>query len=157
MRTGIGFDAHRFVRGRKLVLGGIEIPHDRGLEGHSDADVLLHAVCDAMLGAAALGDIGLHFPDTDPRYLNIASTVLLGHVKKLVEERGYRVGNVDATIIAEAPRMAPHIERMREKVAGILGCAVGDVGIKATTTERMGFCGRGEGMAAVAVACMVER
>jgi len=135
-------------------VGGVEIPHSQGLEGHSDADVLLHAICDALLGALALGDIGMHFPDTDPRYKGIASTVLLERVRRLVEERGYRVGNVDATIIAEIPRMAPHIEAMRECVAKILGCAAGDVGIKATSTEGMGFCGRGEGIAAMAVACV---
>ncbi|MCX6354240.1 MAG: 2-C-methyl-D-erythritol 2,4-cyclodiphosphate synthase [Candidatus Aureabacteria bacterium] len=154
MKIGIGFDAHRFAQGRRLVIGGGEIPHPQGLEGHSDADVLLHSICDALLGALALGDIGMHFPDTDPRYKGIASTALLEQVRRLVEKRGYRVGNVDATIIAEAPRMAPHIEAMRECVAKILGCAASDVGIKATTTEGMGFCGRGEGIAAMAVACV---
>jgi len=151
MKIGIGFDAHRFVRGRKLVLGGIEIPHAWGLEGHSDADALLHAVCDAMLGALALGDIGKHFPDTDARYKGIASAELLRHVGEHVAQRGYRIGNIDAMIVAEKPRIAPHVDAMRARIAAVLGCALDDVGIKATTTEGMGFCGRGEGVAAMAV------
>jgi len=157
MRIGIGFDAHRFAEGRRLVIGGVQIPYPKGLEGHSDADVLLHAVCDAMLGALALGDIGQHFPDTDPAFKGIPSTELLRQVKAIVSERGYEAGNVDATIIAQAPRMAPHIEKMREIVAGILGCRADDVGVKATTTEGMGFCGRGEGIAAVAIACLHKK
>jgi 2-C-methyl-D-erythritol 2,4-cyclodiphosphate synthase len=155
VRIGIGFDAHRFAQGRRLVIGGVQIPYPKGLEGHSDADVLLHAVCDAMLGALALGDIGLHFPDTDPRYKGIPSTALLEQVKRLVEERGYRTGNMDATIVAEAPKMAPHIAAMRKNICSILGCEIDAVGIKATTTEGMGFCGRGEGIAAVAIACLI--
>lgn len=151
MKIGTGFDAHRFVRGRKLILGGIEIPHDWGLEGHSDADALLHAICDAMLGALALGDIGEHFPDTDARYKGIASTELLRHVGAHVVQRGYRVGNVDATVVAEKPRIAPHVDAMRAKIATILECSMDDVSVKATTTEGMGFCGRGEGIAAMAV------
>ena len=149
MRIGIGFDAHRFARGRRLVLGGIEIPHDRGLEGHSDADALLHAVCDAILGALALGDIGKHFPDTDPRYRGIAE--LLRRVCVLAARRGRRVGNVDATVVAERPRLAPHVDAMRERIAAVVGVAPDRVGVKATTTEKMGFCGRGEGIAAMAV------
>ena len=151
MRIGIGFDAHRFARGRRLVLGGIENPHDRGLEGHSDADALLHAVCDAILGALALGDIGKHFPDTDPRYRGIASAELLRRVCVLAARRGRRVGNVDATVVAERPRLAPHVDAMRERIAAVVGVAPDRVGVKATTTEKMGFCGRGEGIAAMAV------
>lgn len=151
MRIGIGFDAHGLAEGRDLVIGGVRIPHARGLAGHSDADVLLHAICDAMLGALALGDIGLHFPDTDPAFKGIASTELLKRVNRLVRERGYRAGNVDAVIVAEEPKIAPHVERMRENIASILGCGRDDVGVKATTTEGMGFCGRGEGIAAMAV------
>jgi 2-C-methyl-D-erythritol 2,4-cyclodiphosphate synthase len=151
MRIGIGFDAHRFKEGRRLVMGGVEIPHRKGLAGHSDADVLLHAVCDAMLGALALGDIGVHFPDNDARFKDIASAELLRRAAEMISKKGYRVGNVDATIIAEAPRMTPHIDGMRNKIAAALGCAEDEVGVKATTTEGMGFCGRGEGIAAMAV------
>ena len=144
---------------RSLVLGGIEIPHDRGLEGHSDADALLHAVCDAMLGALALGDIGKHFPDSDPRYRGIASAELLRQVCLRVSRRGYRVGNIDATVVAEKPRLAPHIDAMRARIAAVAGVAPDEVGVKATTTEGMGFCGRGEGIAAMAVVVLekVER
>jgi 2-C-methyl-D-erythritol 2,4-cyclodiphosphate synthase len=151
MRIGIGFDAHRLKDGRRLVIGGVDIPHPRGLAGHSDADVLLHAICDAMLGALALGDIGLHFPDSDARFKGIASTELLRRVAETITEKGCRVGNVDATIVAEEPKMAPHVGAMRKNIAAVLGCAVDDVGIKATTTEGMGFCGRGDGIAAMAV------
>ena len=154
MRIGIGFDAHRFVEGRRLVIGGVRIPHPKGLEGHSDADVLLHAICDAMLGALALGDIGVHFPDSDARFKNIASTELLRQVKEMVSRKGYRVGNIDAAIIAQEPRMAPHVNAMRRNIAAVLECAEDEVGIKATTTEGMGFCGRGEGIAAMAVVCL---
>jgi 2-C-methyl-D-erythritol 2,4-cyclodiphosphate synthase len=157
MRVGIGFDAHRFAKGRKLIIGGVQIAHMEGLLGHSDADVLLHAICDAMLGALALGDIGRHFPDTDKRFKDIASTELLRRVKEMVEGHGHALVNVDATIIAQAPQMAPHIEEMRNVIARVLGCRVNDVGIKATTTEQMGFCGRGEGIAAMAVACLQKR
>ncbi len=152
MRVGQGFDVHRLVAGRRLVIGGVEIAHERGLLGHSDADVLLHAICDALLGAAALGDIGAHFPDTDARYAGIDSRALLRHVRALLAERGWQVVNVDATIIAEAPRMAPHIARMRANIAADLGLEPGAVGVKATTTEGLGFAGRGEGIAAQAVA-----
>src|SRR4051812_43334436 len=134
MRIGQGFDVHQLVPGRKLVIGGVEIAHDRGLLGHSDADVLLHAICDALLGAAALGDIGKHFPDSDPRYKGIDSRQLLRHVAGLLRERGYDVGNVDATLIAEAPRMAPHIPRMVANIAADLGMDAGAVNVKATTT-----------------------
>jgi len=155
MRVGQGFDVHRLVAGRRLVIGGVEIPHDKGLLGHSDADVLLHAICDALLGAAALGDIGKHFPDTDPKYKGIDSRALLRHVAGLLAERGRRVVNVDATIIAEAPRMAPHIPRMVQNIAADLGIEANYVNVKATTTEQLGFTGRGEGIAAQAV-CLLE-
>lgn len=151
MRIGQGFDVHQLVPGRRLVIGGVEIPHARGLLGHSDADVLLHAICDALLGAAALGDIGRHFPDSDPRYQGIDSRELLRHVGALVRGHGYDVANVDATIIAEAPRMAPHIPRMAANIEADLGLAAGRVNVKATTTEQLGFTGRGEGIAAQAV------
>ena len=155
MRIGQGFDVHRLVAGRKLVIGGVEIAHDKGLLGHSDADVLLHAICDALLGAAALGDIGRHFPDSDPNYKGIDSRKLLREVAKLLADRGRRVANVDATIIAEAPRMAPHIPRMVQNIAADLGIEPHYVNVKATTTEQLGFMGRGEGIAAQAV-CLVE-
>ena len=155
IRVGQGFDVHAFAEGRRLVVGGVAIPHERGLLGHSDADVLLHAICDALLGAAALGDIGRHFPDTDPRYQGIDSRELLRHVAALLRERGFRVGNVDATIIAQAPRMAPHIPAMVANIAADLGIDAGAVNVKATTTESLGFTGRGEGIAAQA-ACLIE-
>ena len=151
MRIGIGFDAHRFAEGRRLVIGGVHVPHTKGLAGHSDADVLLHAICDAMLGALALGDIGVHFPDSDARFKGIASTELLRKVTEMILEKGYRVGNEDATIVAEEPRMAQHIDGMRKKIAAVIGRPEDEVGVKATTTEGMGFCGRGEGIAAMAV------
>lgn len=152
MRIGQGFDAHALVAGRKLIIGGVEIPYEKGLAGHSDADVLLHAVCDALLGAAALGDIGRHFPDSDARYQGIDSRKLLREVSVLLRRHAWRVVNIDATLIAEAPRMAPYIAGMRENIAGDLGIPVGDVNIKAKTTEKLGFTGRGEGIAAEAIA-----
>ena len=155
MRIGQGYDVHALVAGRKLILGGVEIAHDKGLLGHSDADVLLHAVCDALLGAAALGDIGRHFPDSDPKYKGIDSRELLRHVAALVRAKGFRIGNVDATIIAEAPRMAPHIPKMVANIAADLGLDAAMVNVKATTTEKLGFTGRGEGIAAQAV-CLIE-
>ena len=151
IRIGNGFDVHALVAGRPLILGGVTISHDRGLEGHSDADVLLHAVADAILGALALGDLGKHFPDTDPRWKGADSRALLRHVVGLAADRGYRVGNVDATVIAQAPRLAPHVPAMRANLAADLRCAVDDVSVKATTTERLGFTGREEGIAAQAV------
>jgi 2-C-methyl-D-erythritol 2,4-cyclodiphosphate synthase len=154
-RIGQGFDVHQLVAGRRLVIGGVEIKHDKGLLGHSDADVLLHAICDALLGAAALGDIGKHFPDSDARYKGIDSRELLRHVAALVKSKGYRVVNVDATIIAEAPRMAPHIAAMCANIAADLGVAVDAVNVKATTTEKLGFTGRREGIAAQAI-CLIE-
>jgi 2-C-methyl-D-erythritol 2,4-cyclodiphosphate synthase len=155
MRIGQGFDVHPLVTGRKLVVGGVEIAHDKGLLGHSDADVLLHAVCDALLGAMGLGDIGRHFPDTDPKYKGIDSRELLREVARLIGGKGYRVMNVDATIIAQAPRMAPHIPSMAANIAADLGLPVDLVNVKATTTEKLGFAGRGEGIAAQAI-CLIE-
>ncbi|HUF80656.1 MAG TPA: 2-C-methyl-D-erythritol 2,4-cyclodiphosphate synthase, partial [Burkholderiales bacterium] len=147
-----GFDAHALVAGRRLVIGGVVIPHDKGLAGHSDADVLIHAVCDALLGAAGLGDIGAHFPDSDARYKDIDSRELLRKAAQLLEQHGLRVVNVDATVIAQAPRMAPHIPVMRANLASDLRVAEVAVNIKAKTTERLGFVGRGEGIAAEAIA-----
>lgn len=152
MRIGQGFDAHALVSGRKLVIGGVTIPHDRGLDGHSDADVLLHAICDALIGAAALGDIGRHFPDSDPGYKGIDSRKLLRETAALLAAGGWRVVNLDTTIIAQEPRMAPHIPAMIANIAADLGVAPGDVSVKAKTTEKLGFTGRGEGIAAEAVA-----
>ena len=154
-RVGQGFDVHRLVEGRRLVVGGVEIPHPKGLLGHSDADVLLHAICDALLGAAALGDIGRHFPDSDARYQGIDSRELLRHVAALLAERRFEVVNVDATIVAQAPRMAPHIPQMVANIAADLGVGAGQVNVKATTTEKLGFTGRGEGIAAQAI-CAIE-
>ena len=156
IRVGHGFDVHAFAENRKLIVGGVEIPHELGLAGHSDADVLLHAICDALLGAAGLGDIGRHFPDTDMAFAGIDSRILLRRVAEQLQERGWRVGNVDATIIAQAPKMAPHIARMAAHIADDLGVAIGQVNVKATTTEKLGFTGRGEGIAAEAV-CLIER
>ena len=156
IRIGHGFDVHALVEGRRCVIGGVEIPHDKGLEGHSDADVLLHAVCDALLGAAALGDIGKHFPNTDVRYQGIDSRQLLRHVAGLLKQQGYVVVNVDATVIAEAPKLAPHITLMCSHIATDLYSAGDCVNVKATTSERLGFTGRGEGIAAEAV-CLIEK
>ncbi len=151
-RIGQGFDVHALVEGRPLILGGVTIPFDRGLLGHSDADALLHAICDALLGAAALGDIGRHFPDTDPAFAGADSRVLLREVAKRVRAAGFSIGNVDATIIAQAPRMAPHVPAMAERIASDLGIAPDCVNVKAKTTERLGFTGRGEGIATEAIA-----
>ena len=151
-RFGMGYDVHRLVEGRKLILGGVDVPYEKGLLGHSDADVLLHAVSDAILGAAALGDIGTHFPDTDEQFKGADSGKLLAEVARLVRAEGYAIGNVDATIVAQAPKLLPHIPRMRENIARMIGVAVGDVNVKATTEERLGFTGSGEGMSAYAVA-----
>jgi len=151
MRIGIGYDVHALVAGRPLVIGGVTVPHSRGLAGHSDADVLLHAICDALLGALALGDLGMHFPDTDPRWKGADSRALLQHVMSLLRARGYAVANLDATVIAQAPKLAPFIQAMRDNVAADVGCDTSCVSIKATTTERLGFAGREEGIAAEAV------
>lgn len=156
MRVGQGFDVHALVPGRKLIIGGVDIPFERGLLGHSDADVLLHAVTDALLGAAGLGDIGRHFPDSDARFKDADSRQLLRETAQLVAAAGYRTVNIDATVIARAPRMAPHVAAMVANIAGDLGIASGDVNIKAKTTEGLGFTGRGEGIAAQVVA-LVER
>ena len=156
IRVGHGFDVHAFAENRKLIIGGVDIPHDLGLAGHSDADVLLHAICDALLGAAGLGDIGRHFPDTDAAFAGIDSRILLRRVAEQLKSRGWRVGNVDATIIAQAPKMAPHIARMTAHIADDLGVAIEHVNVKATTTEKLGFTGRGEGIAAEAV-CLIAR
>ena len=156
IRVGHGFDVHAFAENRRLIIGGVDIPYDLGLAGHSDADVLLHAICDALLGAAGLGDIGRHFPDTDMAFAGIDSRILLRRVAEQLRERGWRVGNVDATIIAQAPKMAPHIARMTAHIADDLGTALDRVNVKATTTERLGFTGRSEGIAAEAV-CLILR
>ena len=150
MRIGQGFDAHKLVEGRRLIIGGVTIPHPRGLDGHSDADVLLHAICDALIGAAALGDIGKHFPDSDPQYKGVDSRKLLRETAALLKKNGWRVANLDATIIAQEPRMAPHIAAMVANIAADIGVASGDVNVKAKTTEKLGFTGRGEGIAAEA-------
>ncbi|WP_280547970.1 2-C-methyl-D-erythritol 2,4-cyclodiphosphate synthase [Halomonas sp. 11-S5] len=157
MRIGHGFDVHRFGEGDHLMVGGVAIPFDRGFVAHSDGDVLLHALCDALLGACALGDIGRHFPDTDPAWAGADSRALLRHVAGLVDGAGYRVGNLDATLIAQAPKMAPHIDAMARHIADDLGVGRGAVNVKATTSERLGFTGRGEGIAAEAVALLVRR
>ncbi|MDA8224370.1 MAG: 2-C-methyl-D-erythritol 2,4-cyclodiphosphate synthase [Betaproteobacteria bacterium] len=156
LRIGHGFDVHAFAPQRRLVIGGVEIEWELGLAGHSDADVLLHAICDALLGAAGLGDIGRHFPDSDARFHNIDSRRLLREVETLLAQQGWRVVNVDCTIIAQAPRMAGHIPLMRERIAADLRVAAGVVNVKATTTEKLGFTGRGEGIAAEAV-CLLEK
>lgn len=155
MRIGHGYDVHRLTQGRKLILGGVDIPYERGLDGHSDADVLLHAVSDALLGAAALGDIGKHFPDTDPAYKGADSRVLLRHVVSLLKDKGYRIGNVDVTVIAQRPKLAPYIQQMRENLGEDLGVPPDRVNIKATTEEHLGFTGEGLGIACHGV-CLLE-
>jgi 2-C-methyl-D-erythritol 2,4-cyclodiphosphate synthase len=152
MRIGQGYDVHALVAGRKLVIGGVEIPHATGLAGHSDADVLLHAICDALLGAAALGDIGMHFPDSNPQYGDIDSRKLLRATAKKVRDAGYEIVNVDSTIVAQAPKMAPHVAKMIGNIAADLGLKPAQVSVKATTTEKLGYLGREEGIAAQAVA-----
>ena len=156
IRIGHGYDAHRFAPGAKLVLGGVAIEFDRGLAAHSDGDVVVHALCDALLGAAGLGDVGRHFPDTSPEFAGIDSRILLRRVVALLGDRGFGVVNADVTVIAQAPRLAPHLGEMRARLASDLGIAAGGVNVKATTTEGMGFCGRGEGIATHAVA-LIER
>jgi 2-C-methyl-D-erythritol 2,4-cyclodiphosphate synthase len=155
-KTGIGIDVHRFAENRKLILGGVEIPFEKGLEGHSDADVLLHAVCDALLGALALGDIGNYFPDTDPKYKNADSTLFLQKVSELIIKKGYNVSNIDSVITAQKPKLSPYIKKMREKIAEILKIDIMKVSVKATTTEHLGFVGRAEGIAAFAVVLIYE-
>jgi len=156
IRSGIGYDAHRLVQGRKLILGGIEIPHDRGLDGHSDADVLLHAIADALLGAMGEGDIGRHFPNTDEKIRGISSLEILRHVRSLLGEQNARATNIDATVIAEAPALQPHIENMRKKIGLALGCDASRINIKATTNEGLGALGRNEGMACIATAVVED-
>ena len=156
MRIGHGYDVHRLVEGRDLILGGVKISYEKGLLGHSDADVLTHAVMDALLGAAALGDIGKHFPDTDPAYKGADSLKLAQHVAKLLQDKGYRIGNIDATVIAQAPKLAPHIPLMKQNLARALGCDADQINVKATTEEHLGFTGEGLGIAAHAV-CLIER
>ena len=157
MRVGMGFDVHRLVEGRALWLGGVNIPWERGLLGHSDADVAIHALCDALLGAAALRDIGYHFPDSDPRYKGIDSRLLLRHVMRLLDEKGYRLGNCDITICVEQPKLNPHIPAMQQELAACMDCDPDQVSIKATTTEKLGYTGRGEGIAAYAVALIESK
>ena len=156
MRIGIGYDVHSLQPGRRLVLGGVGVPFDRGLQGHSDADVLLHAICDALLGAAGLGDIGQHFPDADPAYKNIGSLLLLGQVNLRLTEAGYRVNNIDSTIIAQEPRLSPYLQTMKNNIASQLGISPTRVNVKATTTEKLGFEGRGEGISAQAIVLIDE-
>lgn len=156
MRIGMGYDVHRLSAGRKLIMGGVDIPYEKGLLGHSDADVLIHAIMDALLGAAALGDIGSHFPDTDPAYEGISSIRLLEHVRKLLSDHGYKIGNIDATIIAQKPKMRPHIDQMRDNISNALKIRPDQVGVKATTEEGLGFTGSGEGISAHAV-CLLEQ
>ena len=155
MRIGTGYDVHRFAEGRKLILGGVQIPYEKGLLGHSDADVIVHAIMDALLGAAALGDIGQHFPDSDPAYEGISSLLLLEKCGKLLAEKGYSVGNIDSIIIAQQPKMMPYLEQMRANIADALQIGIGQVSVKATTEEHLGFTGRGEGSAAQAV-CLLD-
>lgn len=156
MRIGQGYDVHQLVKGRPLIIGGIEIPHEKGLLGHSDADVLLHTVADAILGAIAEGDIGRHFPDTDPAYAGADSAKLLAHVWELVKNKGYQLGNIDCTIIAQRPKMAPYIPQIRERISELLEADLDQVNVKATTTEKLGFCGREEGIAALATVLLVK-
>ena len=157
LRTGIGFDVHGFAENRPLVLGGVNIPYERGLAGHSDADVLLHAIMDAMLGALALGDIGRHFPDTSPEWKGISSVVLLKKVQTLINNEGYQLNNLDAVVIAQEPRLSPHIPTMRQKIADTLWCDLERISIKATTTEYLGFTGRKEGIAALAIVTLSKK
>ena len=155
MRIGMGYDVHRLVEGRDLIMGGVTIPYEKGLLGHSDADVIVHAIMDALLGAAALGDIGQHFPDSDPAYEGISSLLLLEKCGKLLAEKGYSVGNIDSIIIAQQPKMMPYLEQMRANIADALQIGIGQVSVKATTEEHLGFTGRGEGIAAQAV-CLLD-
>lgn len=155
MRVGFGYDVHKLVEDRKLILGGVEIPYEKGLLGHSDADVVTHALMDALLGAAALGDIGKHFPDTDPEYKGADSIKLLEYVVKLLDDKGFKVNNVDCTVIAQKPKLAPYIESIREIYAKTMGIEIDCVNVKATTTEKLGFEGRGEGISACAVCTII--
>ena len=156
MRIGNGYDVHVLCENRKLILGGVDIPYEKGLLGHSDADVLVHAIMDALLGAGALGDIGQHFPDSDDKYKGISSLKLLGFVKELLDKNGYEIINIDSIIVAQAPKLAPHIPEMRKNIADVLGMDVSDVNVKATTTEKLGFTGRKEGISSYAV-CIINK
>ncbi|CAM2908766.1 2-C-methyl-D-erythritol 2,4-cyclodiphosphate synthase [Hathewaya histolytica] len=155
MRVGLGYDVHKLVEGRDLIIGGVTIPYEKGLLGHSDADVLLHAISDAILGSAALGDIGTHFPDTDPRFKGISSMVLLKEVGNLIFEKGYKIGNIDATIIAQKPKMSPYIMNMRENIANALNISVDFVNVKATTEEGLGFTGNGDGISSQCICLLI--
>lgn len=156
-RTGFGFDVHAFAEGRKLIIGGVEIPFDKGLEGHSDADVLLHAICDAMLGALALGDIGIHFPNTDERWKDADSTLLLKHVNELINSKGYELGNLDCVLAMEKPKISPYVEQIRNRISEMLNADVEQISIKATTTEKLGFVGRTEGVVSFATVLLAKK
>ncbi len=156
-RTGFGFDVHAFAEGRKLIIGGVEIPFDKGLEGHSDADVLLHAICDAMLGALALGDIGLHFPNTDERWKDSDSALLLKHVNEVINSKGYELGNLDCVLAMEKPHISPYVDRIRTRISEVLNTEIDQISIKATTTEKLGFVGRTEGVVSFATALLMKK
>ena len=156
-RTGFGFDVHAFIEGRKLIIGGVEIPFNQGLEGHSDADVLLHAICDAMLGALALGDIGIHFPNTEPKWKNADSSVLLKHVNELIQSKGYELGNLDCVLAMEKPKISPYVDEIRKRISEILNTDTDQISIKATTTEKLGFVGRTEGVVAFATVLLAKK
>ncbi len=156
-RTGFGFDVHAFAENRKLIIGGIEIPNDKGLEGHSDADVLIHAICDAMLGALSLGDIGIHFPDTEVKWKNADSAVLLKNVNELIQAKGYELGNLDCVLAMEKPKISPYVDRMKNRIAEILSVDSDQISIKATTTEKLGFVGRSEGVACFATVLLMQK
>lgn len=156
-RTGFGFDVHAFAEGRKLIIGGIEIPFDKGLKGHSDADVLLHAICDAMLGALALGDIGIHFPNTDERWKDADSALLLKHVNELINSKGYELGNLDCVLAMEKPKISPYVEQIRSRISDLLNADKDQISIKATTTEKLGFVGRTEGVVAFATVLLTKK
>lgn len=156
MRIGFGFDVHKMVEGRKLIIGGIDIPYEKGLLGHSDADVLIHSIMDSILGALALGDIGKHFPDTDPKYKDISSMILLENVYNIMKDEGYMIGNIDSTVAAQSPKLAPYIDEMRGNLARILNTSIENINVKATTTEELGFVGRKEGISSYSV-CILER
>jgi 2-C-methyl-D-erythritol 2,4-cyclodiphosphate synthase len=156
-RTGFGFDVHAFAEGRKLIIGGVEIPFDKGLEGHSDADVLLHAICDAMLGALALGDIGLHFPNTDERWKDVDSAVLLKNVNELINSKGYELGNLDCVLAMEKPKISPYVDHIRKRISEILNAGIEQISIKATTTEKLGFVGRTEGVVSFATVLLMKK
>jgi 2-C-methyl-D-erythritol 2,4-cyclodiphosphate synthase len=156
-RTGFGFDVHAYVEGRKLIIGGVEIPFDKGLEGHSDADVLLHAICDAMLGALALGDIGIHFPNTDERWKDADSKILLRHVNELIISNGYKLGNLDCVLAMEKPKISPYVDQIRSHISAILNTDIEQISIKATTTEKLGFVGRTEGVVSFATVLLMKK